>query len=68
MKTLYRRRGDVRGGPGPPHHVVARARGAPPYGVAGPWPPTGSPSDFVSCEGKIGGSGFFHPISRIFLM
>jgi hypothetical protein len=26
-ETLYRRRGDVRGGPGPPHHVVAQARG-----------------------------------------
>jgi hypothetical protein len=27
-------------------------------GVADPWPPSGSPSDFVSCSGKIGGSGF----------
>jgi hypothetical protein len=25
--ALYRRRGGVRGGPGPPHHVAVRARG-----------------------------------------
>jgi hypothetical protein len=27
-------------------------------GVAAPWPPFGSPSVFVLCPGKIGGSGF----------
>jgi hypothetical protein len=26
--------------------------GAPPKGVAGPWPPSGSPSDFISCREK----------------
>jgi hypothetical protein len=26
-ETLYKRRGDVKGGPGPPHHMVARTRG-----------------------------------------
>jgi hypothetical protein len=32
--ALYRRRDGVRGGPGPPHHTAARARGsAPPKGV-----------------------------------
>jgi hypothetical protein len=31
MEALNRRRGDVRGGPGPPHHVVARARGRHPW-------------------------------------
>jgi hypothetical protein len=31
---------------------------APPPGVVGPWPPSGSPSVFVSRLGKIGGSGF----------
>jgi hypothetical protein len=46
------------GGPGPPHHVVMRARGR-----ATPWcgcslAPSGSPSVFVSRLGKIGGSGF----------
>jgi hypothetical protein len=29
-KTLYRRRGGVRGGPGPPHHRATWARGTPP--------------------------------------
>jgi hypothetical protein len=38
--------------------VVARARGAPPLGVVAPWPPSGSPSVFVSRPGKIGGSSF----------
>jgi hypothetical protein len=31
---------------------------APPYGVPASWPPSGSPSKFVSCREKIGGSGF----------
>jgi hypothetical protein len=29
-EALYRRRGGVRGRPGPPHHRAARTRGAPP--------------------------------------
>jgi hypothetical protein len=32
--------------------------GTPPLGVVGPWPPSGSPSVFVFCPGKIGGPGF----------
>jgi hypothetical protein len=52
LETLYRRRGDVRGGPGGPHHTVAWSRGAPPYGVATPWPLSGSPSDFIPCREK----------------
>jgi hypothetical protein len=35
-----------------------RPGGAPPLGVVGPRPPSGSPSVFVSRSGKIGGSGF----------
>jgi hypothetical protein len=53
-ETFYRQRGDVRGWPGPTHHRVERPRGppAPPGGVVAPWPPSGSPSDFVSCREK----------------
>jgi hypothetical protein len=43
-------------GPTPPPGMAKG--GAPPPHVVGPWPPSGSPSDFVSCLGKIGGSGF----------
>jgi hypothetical protein len=58
-RALYRRRGGVRGRPGAPHDPQAwPRRGAPPPGVVGPWPPSGSPSDFVSRPGKIGGLGF----------
>jgi hypothetical protein len=46
------------GGQGP-HTTPRRDQGgAPPPGVVGPWPPFGSPLDFVSHPGKIGGSGF----------
>jgi hypothetical protein len=60
----YMRMGGVIGGPGPPHHVVVRARGALPLGVVGPWPPSGSPSVFVLRPGKIGGSGFVSSNSK----
>jgi hypothetical protein len=58
MEALNRWRGDVRGGLGPPHRVVAQARGHATPGVVGPWPPSGSPLVFVLHSGKIGGSGF----------
>jgi hypothetical protein len=60
METLYRRRGNVRGQPWPTHHRVARPRGHPRHQMVWwpPWPPSGSPSVFVSRPGKIGGSGF----------
>jgi hypothetical protein len=60
-RVLNRRRGGVRGRPGAPHHPLAWPRGGggtPPPSVVGPWPPSGSPSDFVLSLGKIGGSGF----------
>jgi hypothetical protein len=59
MEALYKRRGDVRGQPGP--HTwwwCGQGAPAPPYGVPAPWPPSGSPSNFVLCQGKIEGSGF----------
>jgi hypothetical protein len=52
-EALYRRRGIVRSGPGPPHHVAAQARGAPPHGEHVLWPPSGSRSVFVLHPGKI---------------
>jgi hypothetical protein len=58
QRVLNRRRCGVRGRPGDPHHPLARPRGAPPPGVVGPRPPSGSPSFFVLRPGKIGGSGF----------
>jgi hypothetical protein len=59
-EASYRRKGDVRGWPGPTHHRVVHPQGSPalPCGVVAPRPPSGSPSVFVSCPGKIGGSGF----------
>jgi hypothetical protein len=49
----------LEGGQGP-HTWWWHVQGAPapPYGVPAPWPPSGSPSDFVLCQGKIEGSGF----------
>jgi hypothetical protein len=56
---IYRRKGDVRGHPGGPHHLVARPGGpAPPYGVASPWLSSVSALDFVFVSGKIGSLAF----------
>jgi hypothetical protein len=44
-------------GPTPPPGM-ARRGGTPPASMVGPWSPSGSPSVFVLCPGKIGGSGF----------
>jgi hypothetical protein len=52
-EALNRRRGVVRSGPGPPHHMAARARGAPPYGEPALWPPSGSRSVFILRPRKI---------------
>jgi hypothetical protein len=47
------------------HTTPSRSQGgAPSLGVADPWPPFGSPSVFVLCLGKIGGSGFVSPNSE----
>jgi hypothetical protein len=63
-RVLNRRRGAIRGWAGGPRHPLARPGGAPPPGVAASWPPSGSPSVFVLCPGKIGGSGFVLFISE----
>jgi hypothetical protein len=67
-EALYMRRGNVRGQPGAPHLVVARPGGtpAPPYGVPASWPPSVSPSDFISCREKKEVRASFRPIPRIF--
>jgi hypothetical protein len=57
-EALYRRRGSVRGGPGPPHHRAVWARGTPPHGEPALWPPSGSLSVLVLRPGKIGVSAF----------
>jgi hypothetical protein len=50
---LYRRRGDVRGHPGAPHHRVARPGApAPPPGVVASWPLSVSSLDSVSRREK----------------
>jgi hypothetical protein len=54
-----RRKGDVRGWPRGPHHLVARLEGgAPPGGVAASWPSFVSALDSVFVSGKIGTLGF----------
>jgi hypothetical protein len=54
-EAIYRKKDDVRGHPGGPHHLVARPGGpAPPYGVASPWPSSVSALDFIFVSGKIG--------------
>jgi hypothetical protein len=43
-----------------PHTIGWHTQGgpAPPPSVADPWPPSNSSSDSISCQGKIGTSGF----------
>jgi hypothetical protein len=49
---LYRRKAMLEGGPGA-HTTWWRGQGgAPPYGLASPWLPSGSPSDSVSGQKK----------------
>jgi hypothetical protein len=57
-ESLYRRRGIVRSGPGPPHHTTARPRGRATLGCACPLAPSGSLSVLVLHPGKIGVSAF----------
>jgi hypothetical protein len=59
-KASYRRMGDVRGWPGPPHHRVACPGGHPRHQVVWlpPGPPYDSSLDSVLCRGKIGTLGF----------
>jgi hypothetical protein len=51
---FYRRKGDVRGWLGGPHHTLARpeGRGTPPGCVAASWPSSVSALDSVSCQEK----------------
>jgi hypothetical protein len=58
-ERIYRRKGDVRGGPGA-HTTWWRDQGDPraPHGVASPWPSSVSALDFVFVSRKIGHSGF----------
>jgi hypothetical protein len=58
-EALYRQRGGVRGGQGPPHHRATWARGAPPYGEVALWPPSGSRSVLVLLLIKIEVSAFY---------
>jgi hypothetical protein len=55
-EAFYRRRGVVRRRPWGSQHRGGTTRGwaAPPYGEAGPWPPSGSRSVFGPLPGKIG--------------
>jgi hypothetical protein len=55
---IYRRKGNVRGHPGRPHHLVAQPGGAPPHDVASPWPSSISPLDSFFVLEKIGGLTF----------
>jgi hypothetical protein len=59
-KGTYRRKGGVKGGPGAPHQRVVRPEVHPRHPLVWwvPGPPSGSPSVFVSCPGKIRGLGF----------
>jgi hypothetical protein len=57
-ETLYRRRGDVRGGPGPPQHVVARARGRATLWCGWSLAPLLLSFGLRLTSGKIGGLGF----------
>jgi hypothetical protein len=52
METLYRRRGEVRGQPGPTHHRVACPRGHPRHQVL--WWPPGPPPALFRTSSRIG--------------
>jgi hypothetical protein len=57
-EAIYRRKGDVRGHLGGPHHGLAWPGGAPPGGVATSVPSSVSALDSVFVSGKIGGLAF----------
>jgi hypothetical protein len=57
-ETLYRRRGDARGGLGPPHYVVARARGRATLWCGWSLAPLRLSFGLRLASGKIGGSVF----------
>jgi hypothetical protein len=50
----------------PPPGGAARGLPAPPYGVAGPWPPSVSALDSVLCQKKKELWLLFRPILKIF--
>jgi hypothetical protein len=53
LEASYRRRGDVRGWPGPPHHRVARPGGHPHHQVM--WLPPGPPPTLFWTPSHVGG-------------
>jgi hypothetical protein len=66
-KALYRRRGGVRGGPGPPHHTAGWARGRATLGCGCPLAPLRLSFGLRPSCGKNRSFGFlFCPIPRIF--
>jgi hypothetical protein len=62
--ALYRQRGGVRGGPGPPHHRAMQARGRATLGFGCPLAPSGSRSVLVLRSGKIRVSVFVSSNSK----
>jgi hypothetical protein len=68
LEGFYRRKGDVRGWPGGPHHTLAWPEGGrePPGGAAASWPSSVSDLDSVSYREKYELRASFCPISRIF--
>jgi hypothetical protein len=52
-ETLYRRRGDVRGWPGPPYHRLACPGGHPRHQVV--WLPPGPPPTLLWTPSHVGG-------------
>jgi hypothetical protein len=57
-KALYRNRGGVRGGPGPPHHRATRAKGGATLGCGCPLAPLRLSFGLHPSSGKIGVSVF----------
>jgi hypothetical protein len=61
-ERFYRRKGDVKGWPGGPHHTLAQPEGggggAPLGGVAATWPSPSLLWTMSSCRKKIGGLAF----------
>jgi hypothetical protein len=57
-KALYRRRGGVRGGPGPPHHRATRSKGGATLGCGCPLAPLRLSFGLRPSSGKIGVSVF----------
>jgi hypothetical protein len=63
-ETFYRRRGDVRGGPGGPHHTVAQSRGRAILWCGHSLAPLRLSFRLCLMSGKIEGSGFISSSSE----